>query len=171
MDRSLRITIVDDQALTDPFYSELLARFRQDLPLQPTISWIDAEKLLPAGKFDPKQMLADLRKTGPDLILLDLVLHQAQNRHDLILSGWLTKEIRRDPALKTAAIVYLSKFFHDHYPIPEEWRPWCFAKQDLLSDEVAWSVFKLTLEDPLASRGQQRNLRSLTTTLLRDQRQ
>ncbi|MEK6376016.1 MAG: hypothetical protein AABO58_25350 [Acidobacteriota bacterium] len=161
----MKITIVDDHANDDPFYPELTARLRQDLLPEPAISWVNATQLMPSGKFDPKRILAELRKTAPDLILMDLVLYESNKRPDLILSDWLTNEIKRESSLRTVPLIYVSNFFVDHYSIPGPWRHWCFAKQALVSDEEAWNLFRQTLENPTAAAALQVKLRSLPKTI------
>lgn len=170
MDRSLKITIVDDNATKDPFYPELFERLRHDLSREPTVSSLDSELLLPLGFFDPKRALDEIRRTEPDLILMDLVLHESSGHPDLTLSDWLSTAIRRDASLGAVLVVYVSNYFGDHYPIPREWRSWSFGKQALLTDVEAWTLFITALEGPAAMTARQKGLLSLPKTLLHAQR-
>jgi CheY-like chemotaxis protein len=170
MSTNLKMTIVDDNAAKDPFYPALIERIRQELPYEPIASLVDAELLLPLGFFDPKRAIDELRRTAPDLIVMDLVLHESNGRHDLTLADWLTTAIRRDPMLQAVLLVYISNFFGDHYPVPRQWLRWCFGKQALLTDEETWALFHLALANPAEIVAQQVRIRSLPKTLLREQR-
>jgi hypothetical protein len=162
MDKHYRITVVDDNARSDPFYPALVTRLRTDLLQEPEIIWLDADSLHP----DPKLTVGEIRQARPDLILLDVILHEGGGRPDLVLCDWLTKEIQADPALQAVPLIYVSRFFGDHYAVPAPWRRWCFAKQTLISDEEAWSLFKESLRDLPGAARQQSTLNSLPRMLM-----
>jgi hypothetical protein len=163
MVRAVKITIVDDKPNDGQFYPELIGRLRQDLLPEPEISWIGAIQLMPDGK---SPILAELRNTVPDVILMDLVLDESiANPGDLSLAGLLTSEIKREPSLKTVPLIYVSNFFGVHYAIPDSWRCFCFAKGALVSDEQAWNLFRRAIENPTLVAAQQLKLKSLPRML------
>jgi len=167
MTKAYRITVVDDNAKSDLFYPALVTRLRSDFLPEPEIIWLDAESLLASGYHDPKRTVAEIRQARPDLILLDVVLYEGDGgRPDLLICDWLVKEIKTDSRLRTVPLIYVSRYFGDHYMVPAPWRRWCFAKQTLISDEESWSLFRESLLDLPGLARQQSGVSNLPQMLL-----
>lgn len=149
MRRIVRVVVVDDHGQVERFYRYLFGRMEQEWNVSLEVIWLDGEILFSQDLFTPERVMAELRKTAPEVILLDAVLHQTPGHHDYLVCNMLLRELRDDEHLRKLPLLLLSQFFESHCMVkPDCWQRWCFSKGEIQNDAGLLAQFAELVSHP-----------------------